>query len=387
MNILLVTRGYPQLHNNMLGIFELDQAIALKNAGHRIAYAAVDIRSIRRKRKFGYSHFVDDSGIEVFEMNWPIGGVQQDIADYFCGKCFQKLFPHVLKEFGRPDIVHAHFLKMGTAAKNVCRKENIPLVLTEHSSYINKKELSKTVIRRALKTYEACDALIAVSHPLAANIKKMTGIDSEVIHNIVSFSNETVFMSKIPNQKNIKFVSAGNLIPRKGFDMLFRAFADALEKKPTMQLEVFGDGPERGNLEKLLKDLGIQDKVTLKGRYRKQDLPQMFSDADAFVLASRAETFGVVYIEAMALGLPVIATRCGGPEDFVEDSNGFLVEVGNIRQLSDALLRMAENSKDFDRKAIRNYSYSHFSAKTIAEQISKVYKNVLIQRGLSNHAK
>ena len=59
MNILLVTRGYPQAHNNNMGIFERDQAIALVKAGHRVAYGVVDIRSIRIKRKFGYNHFTD----------------------------------------------------------------------------------------------------------------------------------------------------------------------------------------------------------------------------------------------------------------------------------------------------------------------------------------
>ena len=386
MNVLFVARGYPQERNNMLGMFELDQAIALKHAGHRVAYAAIDIRSLRRKRKLGYNHFVDDNGIEVFEMNWPIGGIQQDLADFFCGKCFEKLYSHIKMIFGKPDIIHAHFLKIGTAAKGVCNQEHIPLVLTEHSSLINNENLPQAVIRRAKKTYSVCDMIIAVSHPLSENIKKTTGYESTVIHNIVNVGNVITNDSMELHNVGIKFVSAGNLIHMKGFDILLHAFADANKKEPNMTLEIFGDGPESNNLKALVKKLKIEDKVAFKGRYKKEDISRLFSGATAFVLASRAETFGVVYIEAMALGLPVIATKCGGPEDFIDDNTGYLVDVENIDELSFALTRMAAHYKDFSSKFIKEYAFMNFSEKNIADQIAGVYRNVLRQKGLPDYA-
>lgn len=385
MDILVVARGYPQTHNNMLGIFELDQAIALRNAGHRIAYAAVDIRSFRRKRRFGYNHFVDANGIEVFEMNWPIGGLPQDISGFFRRKCFQSLYPHIVAEFGRPDIVHAHFLKMGAAVKSICRKESLPFVLTEHSSLINKKSLSKTVSRRASATYSSCDSIITVSHSLEKNIKDSLGFDSIVIHNIVNIGNNETKITKLTENKRYKIVSAGNLVPRKGFDVLIMAFSEAVKIKPDMQMEIFGDGPERKNLELLIEKLSLSDRIVIRGRYKKQDLAQLFSDADVFVLASKRETFGVVYIEAMALGLPVIATRCGGPEDFVDDSNGYLVDVDDVPGLANALVKMSECFAAFDRERIKDYAFSHFSPKTISKQLIQVYNDTLAQKGLLKH--
>ena len=182
MKILLVTRGYPQSHNNGLGIFERDQAIALKRAGHRVAYGVVDIRSVRRKRKFGYNHFTDENGIEVFEMNWPIGPVPRSLIEFFRQEALMTLYIHVLKEFGRPDIVHSHFLNYGVIAVKLCKKENLPLIVTEHSSYMNRVQLPWSIKKRALKTYSACDSVIAVSGTLAKNIKQSTGYDFVVVN-------------------------------------------------------------------------------------------------------------------------------------------------------------------------------------------------------------
>lgn len=380
MKILLVTRGYPQSHNNGLGIFERDQAIALKRAGHRVAYGVVDIRSVRRKRKFGYNHFTDENGIEVFEMNWPIGPVPRSLIEFFRQEALMTLYIHVLKEFGRPDIVHSHFLNYGVIAVKLCKKENLPLVVTEHSSYMNRVQLPWSIKKRALKTYSACDSVIAVSGTLAKNIKKSTGYDCVVVHNIANISDDIEVLRKNNENNEVLFVSAGNLLLGKGFDILFLAFAKVLKEKENLKLLVLGDGPERKRLVSLVSQLRISDYVSFYGKYRKEDLPKICKDANAFVLASRAETFGVVYIEAMAMGLPVIATCCGGPEDFVDDSNGYLVDVEDVSGLADALNEMVCHWNDFDRDEIAEFVKEHFSSEVIASKITDVYKAVLDKR-------
>ena len=92
------------------------------------------------------------------------------------------------------------------------------------------------------------------------------------------------------------------------------------------------------------------------------------------------ETFGVVYAEALAAGLPVIGTKCGGPEDFVDDSNGILVEVGNKTELVEAMKYMYENRSSYDSNVIRQGVSKRFSEETIAGQLMLVYQDVIRKR-------
>ena len=101
------------------------------------------------------------------------------------------------------------------------------------------------------------------------------------------------------------------------------------------------------------------------------------SESDCFVLASRRETFGVAYIEAMAMGLPVIATKCGGPEDFVTNENGILVPVDDIDKLKEALIKMHQNIDLYDREKISSSTRESFAPSTIAKHLIEVYKNVI----------
>ena len=98
---------------------------------------------------------------------------------------------------------------------------------------------------------------------------------------------------------------------------------------------------------------------------------------DCFVLPSRYETFGVVYIEAMACGKPVIAVKNGGPDDFVNDFNGILIESEDIEALADAMNYIALNYKHYDSYEISGYVRNQFSEETIAKKLETVYKEIL----------
>ena len=376
MNIIVVARGVENI-----GIFEKDQAKALQGLGHNVTILAVDLRSIRRKRHFGLHIENICEGVKSYTYSIPIGRMPSKLHDVIGSYVFKKLYKRYLKDFSKPDIVHAHFYNCGAFATDLCKAENLPLVITEHSSNLNVKSILPSLKKRIIGIYSKADKIIAVSESLQHNIKKLVGFDSEVVYNIAEIgdsNNTDILFSQI--NSGFKFVAAGNLIFLKGFDVLVKAFSKVTAIYPFVNMTIYGDGPLKNNLQSLVNDLGIENNVNFYGKYQKEDLKQLWCDANAFVLASRGETFGVVYIEAMLLGLPVIATRCGGPENFVYDKVGYIVDKDNVDQLADSMVKMIENREDFNNDDIRRYALNNFSPNKIANKLTHVFEKILDNR-------
>ena len=198
-----------------------------------------------------------------------------------------------------------------------------------------------------------------------------TDVEATVIPNTV----DTVrFTPQSIAHERFTFVSACNLIPVKNMAGLLCAFA-ALDGEP--RLVIFGDGAERASLQNLAETEGVSDRVEFRGHCCREELAEAYALADCFVLASRSETFGVAYIEAMASGLPVIATRCGGPDDFVTEENGILIPVDDESTLTGAMEHMMLRREDYDSAAISADIRRKFAPETIAARLTELYEGVL----------
>jgi len=376
MKILIIARGVPNENYPLNGIFELDQAKALAGIGHDVVYFAIDLRSIRRKRKFGVSKQQIDS-VQVYTISIPVGAIPLSIKIIIGQVALKRLYNNVFGSQNRPDVIHAHFTDMGCIASALSTEKNIPLVITEHSSIIGKNKVPKDILKIAVKGYSSAEKVIAVSGSLQRKIKEHTGIESTVVHNIID---EDVFLnSKRIVHDAFSFSSVGNLNKRKRMDLLIDAFGIVRKHIPNCRLEIIGDGKEREALFRQVDQLGIGDSVVFCGRLSRDEIAQHFATADCFVLPSELETFGVVYAEAMMAGLPVIASRCGGPEDFVTDEVGVLMDINTPQELANAMEQIFYNHDRFESEAIREYAVKHFSADVIAQKITCVYESILTE--------
>lgn len=379
MYILIVSRGTPSEKYKMNGLFELDQAKALAKAGHKVVMAALDARSIRRTRKWGY-HKEERDGVLIRQLDVPLGALPLNLFYKLSGTALQWLYRRILKEFGKPDIIHAHFTDIAYITSELKERDGIPLVITEHSSKMNRNQESiQPELRMAAeKAYRKATALIAVSPALADKIKINFGIDSIYIPNIVD--TKTFYFAPQKTKTGFDFISVGSLNDIKRMDLTIQAFAKAFGNREGYRLTIFGGGPNREKLENLIQQLGLSKQVKLMGLCHREQIAEHLRQSDAFVLASRSETFGVVYSEALCCGVPVIATRCGGPEGYINAQNGILVPVEDQDALVAAMQTMAQTAQDYNRKAIADSISAQFSEQAVVHSLEGLYQHMRTEK-------
>ncbi len=374
MNILIVSHGIPSKEDPQWGCFELDQARALVALGHKVTMVAVDgrFRGFRARRGISYSEFGEVHAYLLYLFPCRLL-VFKNLEVKVRSRMMMHLFDAVCKKEGVPDIIYAHYLfSMGGLDLVHGKYPEIPIVGIEHWSELAKAKLAHQVLAYASIGYNLTDRLLAVSPSLQEQIKKHFGKESEVVYDMVDQYFLDVPLAKRPSGKEpFRFASCGSLIPRKGFDVLIKAFAKI--KDATAELLIIGEGPEKEALKELCQTEGVASRVRFLGRIPREEIAAVYATCSAFALASRAETFGVSYIEAMAMGIPAIATPCGGPEHFMNDTCGFLVDVDDVAGLTKAMDSVEEHIDDYSPETIREYVRSRFSGEVIAKQLEQIF--------------
>jgi glycosyltransferase involved in cell wall biosynthesis len=281
---------------------------------------------------------------------------------------------------GVPDLIHAQSGRWaGAAAARIGTAFSRPYVLTEHFAGFHRGTIFPWRWPLIKEGYRQASGLAAVSHALKNTL---------IGHGLASASNievhpnlaPTSLFSRPPSGRSspppFRFVTVGHLRPPKNVEGLLRAFASMAAGDSTVELLIVGDGPERNALEKRARQLGIANQVVFRGRLDREEVRTALWAAHAFVLPSHYETFGVVLLEAMATGLPVVATACGGPEDVVTPNTGLLVPTGDTAALANALHRMRRRASSFDAAAIRNYVLEHYGPEPFVRRTRLLYRRV-----------
>lgn len=172
----------------------------------------------------------------------------------------------------------------------------------------------------------------------------------------------------------------------KGIEYLIRAFTrPGLLGRPGLTLLIIGDGSERKNLEDLAKKLELEEKVKFLGEIPNEKVPEYLAMADCFVLPSLKEGFGIAVLEAMAAGLPVVASKVGGILDIVEDGKtGLLVEPGNPEEIAQAINKIYQNSA-LREQLINNAMavLKYYDWENISERVFKIYENYFSHEHIS----
>ena len=379
MHIMFIPSWYSNVRNKVHGSFFKEQALELQKAGVKVTVAYNEVWPLTMLGKIheekGLKYNVED-GLKTYRYKNYNYIPKNPLMFKVFNKRMEKLYKEIVKKEGAIDIIHAQSsLWGGISAAYIAEKYNIPLVITEHSSVERGPYVKKSYIPFISDSYKKAQKVITVGNGLKNEIESLSGRqDIEVIGNLVDLSKFTI-KKRIKNEKFI-FFSLAFLEGEKGFDTLIKSFAKKFKDKEAV-LYIGGDGSQRSWLEALTVENGVKDQIIFLGALSRDDVSKWMNKCDCFVLPSRYETFGVVYIEALASGRPVIGALNGGAEDIINNLNGYLIPIDDIDILAEKMIEVYDNIESYDEEEIRIDCLKRFSPKVIVNKIISVYKEVL----------
>lgn len=296
------------------------------------------------------------------------------------------------------NVIHSHHpVLLGQVGAAKAKKLGIPLVFTFHTQYHeyshyfpisqeDVQEFIKEAVNDWLQNYmQRCHHIVVPSGSMLEILKSNYGLESQytVIPTGIQLdfyqeSDGTAIRQENGWEKDIVMISVGRLAKEKNWRFLLQAGAKAMQNHPQLRIVILGSGPERKSLALYIKELGIRDRVNFLGDVSFEKVPAYLKAADFFGFASKTETQGLVTLEALAAGLPVVAVNASGTRDILENAvQGFLVDedIGAFSNAIDQILLNQEMYNNFKQAAYLRAQ--EFEIKKQAAKLLEVYGQAL----------
>lgn len=294
---------------------------------------------------------------------------------------FKKVIEQEIIEFN-PDVIHAQHIWV---ISSVLEEYNIPIIITSHGSDVMGYKESNKFHEHVKKAAKDCKKIITISN---YNKEEVNAILPEYKNKITTISNgydNNIFYKENCDKTEVlrsfgidkdydKIVCfAGRLAKNKGIDVLLNS-AKIYEKENVLTL-IAGNGNEYDSLYAQAKELALKNVVFLGDRNH-DDLRKMYSISDVCVIPSREESFGLVALEALACGTPVVATKQGGLPDFITETVGMLVEKENVEELAKGIIKILNKEKEFDSEYIQKYAKNNYSQEIFMDKLIQLYEKI-----------
>lgn len=383
MNVLLINYEFPPLGGGA-GRGTHNLARGLATAGH-----SVDVLTSRA---------IDDRKTELIDgfRVHRVKSYRKGIHDSgFRGAFTFLLFalPVFLRltSSGKYDIVHYFFsLPTGLLRFLPGKHRRVPYIVSLRGSDVPDYDMFNTSLQFAHKLlmpitrsiWRNSAQVVALSSDLAKTAAKVDGeVDIKIIPNgieselFVHDANIKYEHRKKNPSKKVQLICVTRLIERKGVQVLLQAMAKLNE---SVYLTIVGEGNYKATLQALAHRLELDSKVHFYGYCPREQLVQLYNQSDIFVLPSMAESFGMVFVEAMSCGLPVIGASVGGVPDIIQEDNGVLVEPGSVEDLVVAIQNLATEPELREQFGLANRekAVERYSWRSVAERYEMVYMHV-----------
>lgn len=375
MKVLVIPSWYPNGTDKLMGIYHKEYAYALTKMG-----IDVDMLFVYRQRLSNPIKYIFMRKREVdIEKTYKVYKIMMLDIEKINIKLFvknyvkklDKLYNEYVKLNGKPDILHAEVtFPAGYAVCVLGKKYNIPVVVTEHSSgilkYFNGKyeKYGKYVLENSKYT-----TVSDLMRKQISNLKK----DVLLIPNLVD--TEAFYKDKVKhNGLNLITVSAFRV--GKGIEYLIEAMSMLVNKNIDVHLNIVGDGYLMNNYKEITTRLNMDKYITFYGQKTKEEIIKLLPKNDIFVVPSTYESFCIPGVEALASGLPIVSTKCYGPEEYMDSKCGELCDIKDPKGLCDAIIKVSNKLDKYDVKHLRSVA-NRYSYKKVCNDAIKIYNELL----------
>lgn len=374
----------PSAHHPGGGHFYLDHAEALAEQGYRVDIllnriidaARFKISDLGCLRRFSVSSRNGVRHIHSCYRRHPYQALK-NLRDWT--KSTVQLYERYRKKYGDPSVILVFSaVWTGYAASEISRLYGVPYVITEHRSRFTslRQEALEMIKEPHLpfleSAFSGASEIISVSDSLLPSIKKYAG-EKEIltIPNLV----KTDFFVPPETRQQDPFVilAAARLESEKGIDLLIQAFDLFASDNPDSELRIIGKGPVEQDLKTMASRTIDPERIRFLGSLSRKDMLKEMQNASVLAVTSRFEAFGLVIAEAMSTGLPILATRSGGPIDIVPSYAGILVDCESVPAVFVGLKNIYSRYPEFHPDKSRKHAIKSFGEKVVM----KCYKLVL----------
>lgn len=386
--ILIIPSWYPPDG----GYFFKEHSEAISGMGWQVDLLVIRMVGVRKLIQAGLSalhrfRIKKENGLRVVRSVYlKIPGNEKLNIERWAARTM-KVYRRYESRFGKPGLILAHSVTWaGYAASLIGEQHRIPFLIVEHRSFFvwtteqARKMVKPFYIPFFEKAYRECSRLVLVSENLLTGLVALMPWIEEKTMVIPNMIREDMFLPPATPRKAEPFVVlwAGRFDHVKGVDLLLEALR-ILKNRTEMEFSVrlAGRGPLRKELEQMAAELDVADRVHFLGRLSREKIQEEMQAANFFVMASRYEAFGAVLIEAMATGLPVIATRSGGPDSIVTGENGILIDPDRAEELADAMEKMMGDYSAYNQEKIRKSALERYGASRVLERYNRLFRELL----------
>ena len=380
MKVLIIPSWYPEGEDKLMGIYHKEYAYALSKSNVEVDMLHISRQGIRHPIKYLFMKKLEidnEDGYNVYKLKMlNTEKINTKLFMNTYTKKLNKLFKYYLKNNSKPDILHAEVtIPAGYAVAKLGKKYNIPVVLTEHSSgfmdFFNGKykDYSMYALNNSYYT--------TVSNMMKKQLSTISD-KCDILPNLINTDKYKVKRYKRGNTLNLITICA--LRKGKGIEKVIEALNVLVNEKniKNVHLNIVGDGYLMNFYKETADELNMSKYITFHGQKTNKEIIELLSKNDIFVVGSRYETFCIPGVEALASGIPIVTTKCGGIEEYIDKKCGELCKSRDAIDIADKIEYVYKNLDKYDVNYLRSVS-DRYSYKNVCDKAKEIY-NILIKK-------